>query len=109
MPPAAPVTDAPAAPAAIVKTCRREIPCDPVMTRRPSVRDYQLTSVNRFVLRRLNRAQTRLGVETASLNPVRTHVAAYEIGRTRAVVIPTVDIPTVDHEPCFMLHGSWLH
>jgi hypothetical protein len=103
------MTDAPAAPAAIVKTCRREIPCDPVMTRRPSVRDYQLTSVNRFVLRRLNRAQTRLGVETASLNPVRTHVAAYEIGRTRAVVIPTVDIPTVDHEPCFMLHGSWLH
>jgi hypothetical protein len=35
---AAPVTDAPAA---MVKTCRREIPCDPVMTRRPVVRRNQ--------------------------------------------------------------------
>jgi hypothetical protein len=43
----------------------------------------------------------RLGVETASLNPVRTHVAPYEIGRTRAVVIPTVD-----HEPCFLVRGG---
>jgi hypothetical protein len=34
----APVIDAPAAPAAIVKTCRREIPRNPVMTRRPAVR-----------------------------------------------------------------------
>jgi hypothetical protein len=41
---AAPVTDAPAAPAAIVKTCRREIPSDPVMTRRPVVRGNQLAS-----------------------------------------------------------------
>jgi hypothetical protein len=38
---AAPVTDAPAAPAAMVKTCRREIPCDPVMTPRPAVRGTQ--------------------------------------------------------------------
>jgi hypothetical protein len=55
----APVTDAPAAPAAIVKTFRRENSCDPVMIRRPSATEYQLTSVNCFVLRRHNRAQTR--------------------------------------------------
>jgi hypothetical protein len=43
---AAPVTDAPAAPAAIVKTCRREIPSDPVMARRPAVK-----AINRRVKR----------------------------------------------------------
>jgi hypothetical protein len=46
---AAPVTDAPAAPAAMAKTCRREIPCDPVMTRRPAVRGkFNGVIVNRF-------------------------------------------------------------
>src|ERR1035437_790037 len=54
---AAPVTDAPAT---MVKTCRREIPCDPVMTRR-SCYERQSVSIiaNRFAWRRANRAQTR--------------------------------------------------
>jgi hypothetical protein len=34
----APAIDAPVAPAAMVKTCRREIPRNPVMTGRPAVR-----------------------------------------------------------------------
>jgi hypothetical protein len=37
----APVIDAPAAPAAMVKTCRREIPRNPVTTNRPAVRANQ--------------------------------------------------------------------
>src|ERR1700739_4472479 len=34
----APVIDVPAAPAAMVKTCRREIPRNPIITRLPAVR-----------------------------------------------------------------------
>jgi len=57
---AAPVTDAPAAPAAMVKTCRREIPCDPVMTRRSCCERQSVGIIaNRFAWRRTNRAQTR--------------------------------------------------
>jgi hypothetical protein len=49
------VIDAPAAPAAMVKTCRREIPRNPVMTSRPAVRG-QINSVivKRFARRRRN-------------------------------------------------------
>ena len=53
---AAPVTDAPAA---MVKTCRREIPCDPVMTRRSCCERQSVSIANRFAWRRTNRAQTR--------------------------------------------------
>ena len=53
---AAPVTDAPAA---TVKTCRREIPCDPVITRRSCCERQSVSIIaNRFAWRR-SRAQTR--------------------------------------------------